>query len=249
MCTRPDITFAVNYAANFQIKPEPIHITLVKGIFRYLRGTTNLGLTYFKRATSPMFCAVDASHKNEPDQKSRTGLALFRGGAAFLWKSSVQTATATSSTDAEYRAASLAGRKIIWARELLNELGIRPEGATKMQCDNQPTVRMLLNLDSHGRTEHIPVGICWVNEIVESGEIVPEWIPTGDNSCDMHTKPLTGEKFNEFRDRMLGDPSDSQYGLKKNLFLVQPSTEETVHKIILALPVCNRADPSQKLYS
>ena len=120
-----------------------------------------------------MFCAVDASHKNEPDQKSRTGLALFRGGAAFLWKSSVQTTTATSSTDAEYRAASLAGRKIIWARELLNELGLRPEGATKMQCDNQPTVRMLLNLDSHGRTEHIPVSICWVNEIVESGEIVP----------------------------------------------------------------------------
>ena len=112
VCTRPDITFAVNYAAKFQIKPELTHITLVKGIFRYLRGTTNLGLRYFKRAISPMFCAVDASHKSEPDQKSRTGLALFRGGAAFLWKSSVQTATATSSTDAEYRAASLAGRKL-----------------------------------------------------------------------------------------------------------------------------------------
>ena len=88
-----------------------------------------------------MFCAVDASHKNEHDKKSRSGVALFRGGAAFLWKSSAQTATATSTTDAEYRAAYLAARKIIWARELLNELGLRPAGATKLQRDNQ-TVRM-----------------------------------------------------------------------------------------------------------
>ena len=51
MKTRPDITFAVSLAARFCSKPTSQHMTAIKRIFRYLRGTTHHGLL-FKRSGS-----------------------------------------------------------------------------------------------------------------------------------------------------------------------------------------------------
>jgi len=44
----PDILFSVCLCARFQSDPMESHLTVVKRIFRYLKGTTNLGLLYRK---------------------------------------------------------------------------------------------------------------------------------------------------------------------------------------------------------
>jgi len=46
--SRPDIFFSVCLCARFQSDPREPHLTTVKRIFRYLKGTTNLGLLYKK---------------------------------------------------------------------------------------------------------------------------------------------------------------------------------------------------------
>ncbi|KAK9922712.1 hypothetical protein M0R45_031162 [Rubus argutus] len=45
-CTRPDISFAVNYLARHSIAPTRRHWNGIKDIFRYLKGTTDMGLFY-----------------------------------------------------------------------------------------------------------------------------------------------------------------------------------------------------------
>ena len=45
-CTRPDIAFSVNLLARFSSAPTQHHWTGVKNIFRYLKGTIDLGLFY-----------------------------------------------------------------------------------------------------------------------------------------------------------------------------------------------------------
>ena len=42
--SRPDIVFAVGLCACFQTSPRETHLIAVKRIFRYLVGTTDLGL-------------------------------------------------------------------------------------------------------------------------------------------------------------------------------------------------------------
>ena len=42
--SRPDIAFAINNVARFCSEPTKQHLVAVKRIFRYLRGTTHLGL-------------------------------------------------------------------------------------------------------------------------------------------------------------------------------------------------------------
>ena len=47
-CTRPDITFSVNLLARFSSAPTRRHWNGIKHLFRYLRGTKDLGLYYSK---------------------------------------------------------------------------------------------------------------------------------------------------------------------------------------------------------
>ncbi|CAN1780947.1 Retrovirus-related Pol polyprotein from transposon RE1 [Linum perenne] len=44
--SRPDILFSVCLCARFQSCPKESHLSIVKHIFRYLKGTQNLGLWY-----------------------------------------------------------------------------------------------------------------------------------------------------------------------------------------------------------
>ncbi|GJU87083.1 hypothetical protein Tco_1294629 [Tanacetum coccineum] len=46
--SRPDIVFAVCMCARYQAKPTEMHLTAIKRIFRYLKGTIHMGLWYPK---------------------------------------------------------------------------------------------------------------------------------------------------------------------------------------------------------
>ncbi|GKD19334.1 hypothetical protein Tco_1208492 [Tanacetum coccineum] len=48
MASRPDIMFSVCLCARFQEDPKTTHLKAVKRIFRYIEGTTHLGLWYPK---------------------------------------------------------------------------------------------------------------------------------------------------------------------------------------------------------
>ena len=45
---RPDIMFSIHLCARYQANPKESHLSVVKRIFRYLKGTANLGLWYPK---------------------------------------------------------------------------------------------------------------------------------------------------------------------------------------------------------
>jgi len=46
--SRPYILFSVCLCVRFQSDPRESHLTIVRRIFRYLKGTTNIGLVYRK---------------------------------------------------------------------------------------------------------------------------------------------------------------------------------------------------------
>ena len=66
-CTRPDIAFAVNLLARFSSEPNRRHWNGIKHIFRYLRGTIDLGLYYSKESTtSGLVGYSDAGYRSYP---------------------------------------------------------------------------------------------------------------------------------------------------------------------------------------
>ncbi|GKD17786.1 hypothetical protein Tco_1206944 [Tanacetum coccineum] len=60
--SRPDIVQAVCYCARYQARPTEKHLKEVKMIFRYLRGTINMGLWYPKDSGFELTAYSDADH-------------------------------------------------------------------------------------------------------------------------------------------------------------------------------------------
>nr|GEW00693.1 putative ribonuclease H-like domain-containing protein [Tanacetum cinerariifolium] len=60
--SRPDIMFATYMCARYQANPNKHHVSPVKRIFRYLKGTINLGLWYPKDSGFDLTVYSDADH-------------------------------------------------------------------------------------------------------------------------------------------------------------------------------------------
>ena len=54
--SRPDIQYSVCKCARFQVAPKESHLSAVKRILRYLKGTTDAGLWYPKGIPSDLLC-------------------------------------------------------------------------------------------------------------------------------------------------------------------------------------------------
>jgi len=70
--SRPDILFNVCLCARFQSDPRETHLTAVKRIFRYLKGTTNLGLLYKKSSDYKLVGFCDADYAGDRNERKST---------------------------------------------------------------------------------------------------------------------------------------------------------------------------------
>jgi len=72
--SRPDILFNVFLCARFQSDPKESHLTALKRIFRYLKGTTNIGLLYKKSLDYMLVGFYDADYVGDRiERKSTSG--------------------------------------------------------------------------------------------------------------------------------------------------------------------------------
>ncbi|GKB38779.1 retrovirus-related pol polyprotein from transposon TNT 1-94 [Tanacetum coccineum] len=60
--SRPDLIYAICLCAQYQAKPTEKHLQVVKRIFRYLKGTINMGLWYSKDTDMSLIAYADADH-------------------------------------------------------------------------------------------------------------------------------------------------------------------------------------------
>ncbi|GKE07986.1 hypothetical protein Tco_1411537 [Tanacetum coccineum] len=76
--SRPDLVFAVCMRARYQAKPTKKHFEAIKRVFRYLKGTINMGLWYSKDNTMSLTAYADADHARCQDsRRSTSGSAQF----------------------------------------------------------------------------------------------------------------------------------------------------------------------------
>jgi hypothetical protein len=204
--TRPDITNAVSILARFNSNPGPTHWKAVKHLFRYLKGTIDLKLTYKPDPNSnELFTTFsDADHGGSKDSGRSTGGYLVKfGTGAVSWSSKLQPIVALSTTEAEYIAAVEAGKEIMWMRNILKEFGYKISEPSVLKMDNQSAISVAKNPEHHGRMKHLDLRTYWLRDAVESGSIIPKYIPTADMPADLLTKPVPRPKVEICR-RLMG---------------------------------------------
>ena len=113
-CTRPYIVFSVNLLARYIFVQTQRHWNSIKNILRYLQGTTDMGLFYFKESKQQLFGYADAGYISDPHKAiSQTGYVFNCNGTAISWRSFKQTMVAASSNHSEIIAIHEASRECI----------------------------------------------------------------------------------------------------------------------------------------
>ncbi|GJZ30517.1 putative RNA-directed DNA polymerase [Tanacetum coccineum] len=194
VCTRPDLAHAVGVVSRFLSNPGKKHWEAVKWIFRYLRGTSKLGITFGNG--KPMLVGFTDSDMagNKDNMKSTSGYLMTFAGGAVSWQSRLQKCVALSTTEAEYMAATEACKELLWLKRFLQELGFKQQRYAVL-CDNQSAIHLAKNSMFHKRTKHIDIRYHWIRDAIEDGMFELNKVHTDDNASDMLTKAVAREKL------------------------------------------------------
>ena len=193
--SRPDIMYATYLCARFQADPREPHLTAVKRIFKYLKGTADLGLWYPRESDFKLIGYSDADFAGcKIDRKSTSGSCQFLGGRLVSWYSKKQKSISTSTAEAEYIAAGSCCAQILWMKNQLLNYGLT-YFKIPIYCDNQSAIAMTGNPVQHSMTKHISIRYHFIREYVDEGTMELHFVPTDQQLADIFTKPLCEATF------------------------------------------------------
>jgi hypothetical protein len=185
----------VGVLARFNTNPGKAHWAAVKHLFRYLKGTLDVKLTFSPdTTTSEIFVGYsDADHGGDKDTGYSTGAYVMKmGTGAISWRSKLQDVVTLSTTEAEYIAATHAGQELLWLHNLFIELGYTFSSPHTLCIDNQSAISVSKNPEHHGRMKHLDLKYFWLrDEVVKKKSIFTVHCPTDFMPADIMTKPLT----------------------------------------------------------
>ncbi|MCO5593637.1 hypothetical protein L7F22_047652 [Adiantum nelumboides] len=115
--------------------------------------------------------------------------------AAITWSSKKQPTVALSSTEAEYRGATMAACEVAWLELPLGDLGIQVQRPVVIHCDNLSSIQLTQNPVFHAKTKHIEVHYHFIRERVFDGSINLTFLRTDEQVAHIFTKALGVEKL------------------------------------------------------
>jgi hypothetical protein len=197
--TRVDIAYAVIKLARFASNPNNIHFTAVKRVYKYLKGTKDYGITYYKDSNQYISGYCDADYAGDLlSAKSTSGYIILLAGGIISWKSKLQSIIAQSTTEAEYIAINAVIKEAVYIRTLLKELGFYKQSKFPIYTDNNGALLLAKNPIFHERTKHIAVKYHYIRDLIIKGIIDLNYISSKNQNADGLTKPLDRVKFNNF---------------------------------------------------
>lgn len=201
MTSRPDLAAAANYYSQFQSCPEEEHWVHLRRVLRYVKETLHFGLVYRGESHGPLLEAyTDADWGNDiSDRHSISGAVFKVFGSTVSWIAKKQTAVSLSSTEAELVALTAAACYCQWLIRILRDLDFTSNDAIPIHEDNQSTIRIASNPKYSARLKHMDVKHFFVRELIASGCIAVDYVPSAEQQADMLTKGLPAPAFRKLR--------------------------------------------------
>ncbi|GJW98655.1 retrotransposon protein, putative, ty1-copia subclass [Tanacetum coccineum] len=169
-----------------------------KDSFMDLSKHQEAGIKDLMRKSKDWFCAHQ-TNLDEPYKSKSSGSNVTFLICAVDWKSSKQSTTAMSATEAEYIAASEAAMKAVWIRKFISGLGIVPtiNEPIRMFCDNSAALHFANEPGVQRGARHYHRRYHYVRESIALGEIRFLKVHTDDNLADPFTKALSKGKLTQ----------------------------------------------------
>ena len=167
----------------FTKNPGTAHWEAIKKIFRYLKGTEDLWLSYGGQQKDLVGYA-DANGNMAEDHHTISGYDFILNGGAISWSTKQQEIISLSTTESEYIAATYASKEALWLCSLISQLFDTIPPATTLFSDNQSAI--VLTKDH------------FIRWIVENGSLQLIYCPTKEMVADTLTRALPSPNFKHF---------------------------------------------------
>jgi hypothetical protein len=218
--TRPELSYPVVKLSKFATSPATIHYDAVYGIFQYLSGTRDDGITYTR--PEPMTSGPVLKHtplRSQPSdridehiptdnlttlygysdadwamdirhRRSISGMVFFLAGAVVAWKTRVQPTVVLSTSESELLAASDTGRLGLFIRAVLIEL-LQPQHSATTVYEDNDACRMVADSTAPTRQmRHIAIRDFALQDWTERNLISLTACASNANASDMFTKQV-----------------------------------------------------------
>ncbi|KAL7459520.1 hypothetical protein ACHAWC_011291, partial [Mediolabrus comicus] len=223
--TRPDLAYSVHCAARFSFCPKKSHEEALKRIGRYLKGTRDKGMVI-----TPNLELTELKVDAYPDSdfgglygyedihdpvvtRSRTGFIINVADCPVLWKSQLQSETATSTMEAEINAMAACCRELFPILDMVQELS----GAIGLSAKDGASMHIRLHEDNAGalilaqtippeftpRSKHYAIKTNWFREQIVARGIKLLKCETKEMLGDLFTKCLPQPQFEYLRKKIM----------------------------------------------
>ena len=201
---RPDIAQAVHALTQRTVKPTTHALAQARRVIMYLRTYPHLGLKYCNTDHSHynIDAYVDASYADqEPGKKSSYGYAVYVNHNIVSYRAKTLSKNVTSSTAAEYLAATEAVKEVLFLRNMLIELQLNPSRKPVVFIDNQPTLRVIRNEGNSDCIRYLDIDLQFTKSQTDLIEFC--YVNTECNIADIFTKALLKARFHQLRESLV----------------------------------------------
>jgi hypothetical protein len=196
--TRPDLAYPASVLCRYISKWSLDHWRAAKHLLRYIRGTSDLCLTFDASGSKRVILGwADADWGGCLDtRRSTTGYVFSTYGGIVAWKSKRQSTVALSTTQAELLASTEAGKQAVWLRDLLDDLqlGLAEGEPVLIRNDNLGAIQLAKHQHSFKLNKAFDMRAAWLREHQDEGVLKLEHTPTEKNKADLLTKSFTADK-------------------------------------------------------
>ena len=207
---RPDILNAVSQVSRFSNLWDSTHVTAVKKIMRYLKGTIDLTLSFRRTPLSlQLLIYGDADFAGEPEENdlamrsTSAFVAFIRGIGAFTAYCGLEKTLSHSTAESEYTVISRIGKFSSGITQMFEEIGHKFPGPTVVYSDNQAAIAIAKTPFCTSAMRHMKIKHHYIKNEVKDGKFVIKFCRTEDMIADILTKALPRPLFEDLRDMLL----------------------------------------------
>jgi hypothetical protein len=235
MGTRMDIGPALAKLSCHMQNPSKVHRDMVIRMLTYLYSTRELGIKFVKREGGPSLLEFEALCDSDwagdkSDRRSLAGKMVLLNGTPISWSSGKLKAVCLSSTEAEFRVASMVVTDLLYIAHLMQELGVYLSNLP-VYIDNKSAIDQIKTSKVNPASKHVETRYYHVKSEYKKGFIVPIWIPTSIQLSDFLTKALPRPHFEFLRKFLMTDGVDTESFME--LLLKHKSVERAVNLLML----------------
>ena len=192
---RPDIDFVVAYLQRQQTSPTETDWSDLQHLLYYLNKEPEHWIVH-NPSDLQLRAYVDSSYNIAADGSSHYGYLLTVGHSLVGSKGGRIKTVVRSSTEAEIVGVNEVTSEILWARDVLIELGF-PQDEIQIAEDNNSCITMLQTEPRNFQTNsrHVRVKWAFFRQEAEKQLLKLVFCPTEKMRADILTKPLRGNVF------------------------------------------------------